>query len=56
MTGIDLGKSLVDLGKRIQGGDPVDPLQLGNILVHVGLNVERMERRLSDLEARLEAQ
>lgn len=52
-----LGESLVDLGNKIIGGDPVPPGQIGTFLVHVGQGVTRLERKLEAipaLEARVE--
>lgn len=52
MTTREVGRSLIDLGEQLmEGGEPVNPIQLGMVLIHVGRSVALIEDRLSDLES-----
>ena len=51
----DLGRSLVELGQQLAGGDPVDPVQLGEVLRHVGSSMVSQAKRFAEVESRLAA-
>ena len=51
MTSPGLGQSLIELGNLLKSGEPVDPGQIGAILVHVWQSIATLEREVAWLRS-----